>query len=113
MAIWPAAAKGNHTSFPSISPSRQEWPTVSRCQDGKSNGCAGVVNGRFQELPEDDAWHEERLHAWSLLEKHLNWWGIGSLKPEDIRPAQASTHVFYDIYLNDVSCIRLALSALS
>ncbi|WP_431323265.1 pyridoxamine 5'-phosphate oxidase family protein [Rhizobium sp. YTU87027] len=62
-----------------------------------------VVNGRFQELPDDDAWHEERLHAWSLLEKHLNWWEIGSLKPTEVPPASAPVHLFYGIYLNDVS----------
>lgn len=72
------------------SPSKGSWTSV-------------VLNGRFQELTDTDAWHEERLHAWSLLEKHLNWWEVGSLRPVDVPPATASSHLFYGIYLNDVS----------
>ncbi|EJL51184.1 putative flavin-nucleotide-binding protein [Rhizobium sp. CF122] len=74
----------------------EEWPS-------KGSWKSVVLNGRFQELPDDEAWHEERLHAWSLLEKHLNWWEIGSLRPNEAPPASVPAHLFYGIYLNDVS----------
>lgn len=62
-----------------------------------------ILNGRFQELTDTGAWHEERLHAWSLLAKHSDFWEVGSLKPVVVPPASASPHLFYCIYLNGVS----------
>jgi len=62
-----------------------------------------VINGRFQELSDDDVWRGERMHAWELLERHLNWWEIGSLKIEQVPLAHVSQHLFYGIYLNDIS----------
>lgn len=62
-----------------------------------------VINGKFQELSDNDTWHEERMHAWSLLEKHLNWWEMGSLKPEEAPPVHKSKHLFYGIYMSDLS----------
>jgi nitroimidazol reductase NimA-like FMN-containing flavoprotein (pyridoxamine 5'-phosphate oxidase superfamily) len=43
------------------------------------------------------------MHAWSLLEKHLNWWEMGSLKPEEAPPVHESKHLFYAIYMSDLS----------
>jgi len=62
-----------------------------------------ILDGKFQELPDNDAWHEERLHAWSLLQKHRDWWEIGSLKPDAVPPSHASPHLFYAIYMNEVT----------
>lgn len=74
----------------------EDWPS-------KGSWRSVVLSGNFQEFPDNDAWHEERLTAWSLLQKYLNWWEIGSLKPDEIPPAHASRHLFYGIYMNDVS----------
>lgn len=62
-----------------------------------------VLAGRFQELPDDDVWHAERLQAWSLLNRHCDWWEIGSLKTAELPPAAASPHLFYGIYMGEVS----------
>jgi uncharacterized protein len=74
----------------------EEWPS-------KGSWRSVVLNGNFQELPDDDVWHEERLHAWSLLQKHMNWWEVGSLKPDEVEPAHVSPHLFYCIYMSDMS----------
>lgn len=71
-------------------PSKASWRSV-------------VLTGKFQEFPDDQVWHEERIHAWSLLEKHLNWWEIGSLTPDPLPPAPTSNHLFYGIYMSDIS----------
>jgi nitroimidazol reductase NimA-like FMN-containing flavoprotein (pyridoxamine 5'-phosphate oxidase superfamily) len=39
-----------------------------------------VVQGRFRELPDTPAGHEERIHAWSLLQKRPLWWEPGSFE---------------------------------
>ncbi|RDJ03777.1 pyridoxamine 5'-phosphate oxidase family protein [Rhizobium grahamii] len=62
-----------------------------------------VLHGEFQELPDNDAWHEERLHAWSLLQKHIDWWEIGSLKPDVVPPAHTSPHLFFGIHKREVT----------
>ena len=40
-----------------------------------------VVYGVFEELPDRIGTKVARDHAWSLLEKHANWWEPGGLKP--------------------------------
>lgn len=74
----------------------EEWPS-------KGSWRSVVLEGKFQEFPDDPAWHEERIHAWSLLEKHLNWWEIGSLKPDKVPLSHVSPHLFYGIYMSDLS----------
>ncbi|WP_025661204.1 pyridoxamine 5'-phosphate oxidase family protein [Rhizobium sp. IBUN] len=78
-------------------------------QWGKGGWRSVVLNGHFQELPDDDVWHEERLHAWSLLQRHLDWWEIGSLEPRELPTASTSAHLFYCIYTDDVSGRVVAL----
>lgn len=74
----------------------EDWPA-------KASWRSVVLNGSFQELPDDDTWHEERIHAWSLLEKRLNWWEMGSLTPDAVPLAYASPHLFYCIFMDEVS----------
>ncbi|MCA1444552.1 pyridoxamine 5'-phosphate oxidase family protein [Ensifer sp. IC4062] len=62
-----------------------------------------VISGRYMELPDTDQWRHERLHAWSLLEKHVNWWEPGGLKPGTQPIADASPHVFYSIDIEEVT----------
>ena len=52
-----------------------------------------------QQLPTSD---HDRQFAWSLLQKHANWWEPGALKPGE---AQAGTgsHLFYQIRIETIS----------
>lgn len=56
-----------------------------------------VIQGRYQELSAEGRWHRECLHAWSLLEKHANWWEPGGLKPGAPEIAAGYKHLFYSI----------------
>ncbi|RUM96286.1 pyridoxamine 5'-phosphate oxidase family protein [Pseudaminobacter arsenicus] len=62
-----------------------------------------VVYGHYEELPDRIGWKRERDHAWSLLEKHANWWEPGGLKPVPQPVATASTHLFYRIRITSVT----------
>jgi nitroimidazol reductase NimA-like FMN-containing flavoprotein (pyridoxamine 5'-phosphate oxidase superfamily) len=62
-----------------------------------------VVEGRFEEFPDDEARGSERLHAWSLLQKHSDWWEIGAMKPHELAMLEGSPHVFYGIVVTAVS----------
>ncbi|MEO9341026.1 pyridoxamine 5'-phosphate oxidase family protein [Mesorhizobium sp. SB112] len=56
-----------------------------------------LVYGVFEELPDRIGWKHERDHAWSLLQKHANWWEPGALKPVLAPAAGTSSHLFYRI----------------
>ncbi|ASY60150.1 MULTISPECIES: hypothetical protein [Sinorhizobium] len=45
----------------------------------------------------------ERMHAWSLLEKHVNWWEPGGLKPTPQKMLGASPHLFYCIGIDEMT----------
>jgi len=63
-----------------------------------------VVEGRYEELPDDPQWHDERLHAWSLLEKRANWWEPGALKPGSaVTGETAIAPVFFTIHIDSVT----------
>ncbi|MGO4440363.1 pyridoxamine 5'-phosphate oxidase family protein [Rhizobium sp. RAF56] len=62
-----------------------------------------VLEGRYVEFPDTAVWNGERLHAWSLLQKHSDWWEIGSLKPHEITVQAVSLHVFFGIFLRNVN----------
>lgn len=68
----------------------REWKTV-------------VVGGRFEELPDQSGYHEERNHAWSLLSKHVDWWEPGALKPVSLPMSDHSDHVFFRIFVEELS----------
>lgn len=55
------------------------------------------VYGVYEELPDRIGWKHERERAWSLLEKHVNWWEPGALKPAPAPAASNSSHIFYRI----------------
>lgn len=75
-----------------------------------------VVEGLFEDLPKAPALDStipardqqvstsdhDRQFAWSLLQKHANWWEPGALKPGE---AQAGTgsHLFYQIRIETIS----------
>lgn len=62
-----------------------------------------VVYGLYEELPDRIGSKRERDHAWSLLERHANWWEPGGLKPVPQPMATASTHLFYRIRITSMS----------
>ena len=62
-----------------------------------------VVYGVYEELPDKIGSKRERDHAWSLLEKHSNWWEPGGLKPIPGPVAGASSHLFYRIRIDSMT----------
>ena len=40
-----------------------------------------VVEGTYEELPDEIGHKRDRERAWSLLSKHVDWWQPGALKP--------------------------------
>lgn len=62
-----------------------------------------VADGHFEEFPDNDTWKSERLHAWSLLKMHPDWWEIGSMKPYELPMLHQSPHVFYGVTVTSVS----------
>lgn len=62
-----------------------------------------VVYGMFEELADRIGSKIERDHAWSLLEKHANWWEPGGLKPMMPPLSGTSNHLFYRIRIESMS----------
>ncbi|MBX5173087.1 pyridoxamine 5'-phosphate oxidase family protein [Rhizobium sp. NZLR1b] len=62
-----------------------------------------IIEGRFEEFPDSGVWQSERMRAWSLLQKHMDWWEIGSMKPQELPVLEVSPHVFYGIAVTSVS----------
>jgi nitroimidazol reductase NimA-like FMN-containing flavoprotein (pyridoxamine 5'-phosphate oxidase superfamily) len=62
-----------------------------------------VIYGLFEELADRIGTKVERDRAWSLLEKHANWWEPGALKPMMPPIASASNHLFYRIRIETMS----------
>lgn len=75
-----------------------------------------VVDGVFEDLPKAPALDltaptidqqgpvsdHEREFAWSLLQKHANWWEPGSLNL-GATPVTAGSHLFYQIKIETIS----------
>jgi nitroimidazol reductase NimA-like FMN-containing flavoprotein (pyridoxamine 5'-phosphate oxidase superfamily) len=68
-----------------------------------------VVLGRYQELPDTPEWHNERLHAWSLLQKRSLWWEPGSSKPGS-GSEQLEAPIFFSISIDEISGRELVAS---
>ncbi|MBY5814565.1 pyridoxamine 5'-phosphate oxidase family protein [Rhizobium leguminosarum] len=62
-----------------------------------------VVDGVFEEFPDNDLWRSERIRAWSLLQAQPDWWEVGSLKPSDQPTLFEPPHVFFGILVHTVS----------
>lgn len=62
-----------------------------------------VVNGRYEELPDRIGYKVQRDHAWSVLSKHADWWEPGALKPETADISDRLPHVFFGIFIAEVS----------
>lgn len=64
---------------------------------------SAVIYGRYRELPDTKQWHQERLQAWSLLEKRTNWWEPGGLKPVEQGVVGTSPHLFFVIEIDEIT----------
>jgi uncharacterized protein len=69
-----------------------------------------VVHGFYEELLETALWSLERGRAWSLLQRHPNWWEPGGLRPAGQLVAGKSDHLFYRIRIDNLTG-RKALDA--
>lgn len=62
-----------------------------------------IATGKFQELPDIEPWRAKRMHAWSLLQKHNDWWEIGALKPEEMRSEAEISPIYYAIDIHTLT----------
>ena len=56
---------------------RRQWKSV-------------IVDGTYEELPDEIGYKRSRDHAWSILSKYNDWWEPGALKP--LLPPFVRTH---------------------
>ena len=56
-----------------------------------------VVTGRFEELRAHGADRQELRHAWSLLNRHANWWEPATFAVAARTAEDSPGHVFYRI----------------
>lgn len=62
-----------------------------------------IVYGVFEELADRIGSKVARDHAWSLLEKHANWWEPGGLKPVSVAPPPGASHIFFRIGIESMT----------
>ncbi|MDX8508307.1 pyridoxamine 5'-phosphate oxidase family protein [Mesorhizobium captivum] len=81
-------------------------PLVSAQVDERGSGRAWksvIVDGRYEELPDRIGHKLQRDQAWALLSKHADWWEPGALKPGTSPTADDLPHVFFRIFIANVS----------
>ena len=62
-----------------------------------------LVQGTYDELTDTPARHDERIHAWSLLQKQPFWWEPGSLVLNSESEDSPAPPIFFAISINVVS----------
>ena len=62
-----------------------------------------ILYGTFEELPDRIGWKSQREHAWSLLQKHANWWEPGGARPVGKPGAIQGSHVFYRVKIQSMT----------
>jgi uncharacterized protein len=62
-----------------------------------------LIEGKYTELPDTPEFHNERIYAWSLLQKHDLWWEPGIFKPNADGDIGAHTPLFYSISVDEIS----------
>ncbi|MDF0694919.1 pyridoxamine 5'-phosphate oxidase family protein [Rhizobium sp. MC63] len=62
-----------------------------------------LVQGRFDELPDIPARRNERLHAWSLLEKRPFWWEPGSFELSAGEDGDSGSPIFFSLSIDVIS----------
>jgi len=101
----------NHLYVFSMPGKKIDWmrtnPLVSVQVDERGTGRGWksvVVNGHYEELPDRIGHKVQRDHAWSVLSnKHADWWEPGALKPATSSDAEHLPHVFFRIFIAEVS----------
>lgn len=80
-------------------------PSVCLQVDDRTQGVwrSVLVTGRFEELPDKVGHKRERDRAWQLLSQHANWWEPGAVRPDPAAFSDHSPHVFYRVFLEEVS----------
>ncbi|CAN7636800.1 pyridoxamine 5'-phosphate oxidase family protein [Rhizobium sp. LjRoot258] len=61
-----------------------------------------VAQGIYHELPDTTVYHNERLYAWSLLQKRSFWWEPGSSKP-GTGSGEPEVPIFFNISIDQIS----------
>ncbi|WP_160012507.1 pyridoxamine 5'-phosphate oxidase family protein [Rhizobium sp. 18055] len=72
-------------------------------QRSTSGWTSVLIDGAFEEFPDNDLWRDERMKAWSLLQAQPDWWEIGSLSTHELPVLSEPPHVFYGILAHSVS----------
>ena len=62
-----------------------------------------VVDGSYEELPDEIGHKRDRDRAWSLLSRHADWWEPGALKPVTPPLSGHSEHIFFRILVDEIS----------
>jgi len=62
-----------------------------------------LIEGGYTELPDTPEFHNERIYAWSLLQKHDLWWEPGMFKPAKAGNSGAMAPLFYSISIEEIS----------
>jgi nitroimidazol reductase NimA-like FMN-containing flavoprotein (pyridoxamine 5'-phosphate oxidase superfamily) len=100
----------NHLYALSMPGKKIEWmranPQVSVLveEHEKTQGWKSVIiDGRYEELPDRNGHQQQRDHAWSPLSRHVDWWEPGALKPKVPSPSDHSEHVFFGIFVDQLS----------
>ena len=73
--------------------------------DLESQGCwhSVLIEGKYTELPDMPDFHNERIYAWSLLQKRDLWWEPGMFKPAEGGNIGAQAPLFYSISVDEIS----------
>ena len=62
-----------------------------------------LVNGTYEELPDEVGHKRDRERAWSLLSNIVDWWEPGALKPVLPVVSNRSPHIFFRISIDAIS----------
>jgi nitroimidazol reductase NimA-like FMN-containing flavoprotein (pyridoxamine 5'-phosphate oxidase superfamily) len=62
-----------------------------------------LVHGRFEELTDTPARRNERIHAWSLLEKRAFWWEPGSFNFDGDTDEPLDGPIFFSLSIEVLS----------
>jgi nitroimidazol reductase NimA-like FMN-containing flavoprotein (pyridoxamine 5'-phosphate oxidase superfamily) len=62
-----------------------------------------IVDGTYEELPDEIGHKRDRDHAWSILSKYNDWWEPGALKPLMPPASNEMKHVFFRVSIDQIS----------
>ena len=62
-----------------------------------------IVNGGYEELPDEPDYHTERDHAQMLLEKRFLWWQTAYAAMQLRSKTERQPPLFYSIHIDDMT----------